>query len=807
MQPIRWLTKYFAAGFILFTASYVVVCTYRLVQDINRPFGGYVTFYNVITDRHQLAAPTPDWWSGFSFGQLQKIDHPHLIDNQPYSITNEIAAFAAAWGEGRPAVEVVVQRHSQLVAVQVPVILFTWQHFFELKAPDILITLGLFLVAVIVYRAQPDEPLNQLVVIICCIFIPSFTRASLFYHDGPLAAWAEMTMGRSRMFWGVLLFHFALLFPLAVNSRIRYLLYFWYALTLFICFVPLNLIWPTISPATAGNYGFQFFTRATFVGVICVLFRTVYVAFATHHYSPLYHRQARAFLFGLLLASPLLIRVFLNQLLGQTLPVFIQYLDLRYAFLFIPATLASLILRYRTFQSGSRLLILVPIMALSGLTANVVTFALFNQSTAFQEVSIAFLFLFSFLAIFINSLLWSTQSSWQGWFGRLFHQQRRSYDDVRRFGQQVLRQPDLSHLPQATVDAACFELGLERAAVWIWQLKQQSFYLVAQAGQWLQTPPTSLPADSAQPIAVTTPIHLHRPGVLLLNWLQPLTLYYEIVIVVPLVVAEQSVGLLALGKRWDETIFDERDLEIIELIGQQSALFLLTATQIEALRGVPQAIAEAQERERQRIAQDLHDTVQQFLGRLPFFLQASRESPEEADVIIDRCLDDIEEAARMLRHIRSDLEPTVLEQGLRHGLVYLVDRFRLDHQIEAHINIPDDIDQKLLRQTWQHIYRIVGEALNNVAKHAQATEVHIAFMVQSSGVLFRITDNGIGSSSEQRATARGQGRRGLQFMGNRIQAIGGELEIQSDPGAGMQIDAFVPFHHLSSPINNLLVKI
>src|SRR6185369_8655098 len=95
-------------------------------------------------------------------------------------------------------------------------------------------------------------------------------------------------------------------------------------------------------------------------------------------------------------------------------------------------------------------------------------------------------------------------------------------------------------------------------------------------------------------------------------------------VVTPLAISGRAVGLLGSGKRWDEEIFDERDLQITELIAQQAGLFLLTALQIEQLRQVPQEIATAQERERFKIAQELHDTIQQFLGRLPFFLEVSR---------------------------------------------------------------------------------------------------------------------------------------------------------------------------------------
>ena len=112
------------------------------------------------------------------------------------------------------------------------------------------------------------------------------------------------------------------------------------------------------------------------------------------------------------------------------------------------------------------------------------------------------------------------------------------------------------------------------------------------------------------------------------------------------------IGVLG-WKRWDERNFRDRDFEIVELIAQQAALFLLTARQIDELRQVPRRVSEAQERERFKIAQELHDTIQQFLGRLPFFLEVSRslthDYPAKADELLQRCIDDVEQAAKTVR--------------------------------------------------------------------------------------------------------------------------------------------------------------
>jgi signal transduction histidine kinase len=162
-------------------------------------------------------------------------------------------------------------------------------------------------------------------------------------------------------------------------------------------------------------------------------------------------------------------------------------------------------------------------------------------------------------------------------------------------------------------------------------------------------------------------------------------------VVAPLTVGDRLLGLLAAGKRWDEEIFDDRDLEIIELITQQATMFALEAIQIQELRQVPRRVADAEERERTRLAQELHDTIQQFLGRLPFFLEVSRTSitadPAATDLILQRCIQDVESAAQAVRQIRHNLSPTLLERGLIDPLQALVERFRQQSGIEARLEL------------------------------------------------------------------------------------------------------------------------
>jgi signal transduction histidine kinase len=200
-------------------------------------------------------------------------------------------------------------------------------------------------------------------------------------------------------------------------------------------------------------------------------------------------------------------------------------------------------------------------------------------------------------------------------------------------------------------------------------------------------------------------------------------------IATPLVVSGSPIGLLGSGKRRDEEIFDERDLQITELIAQQAGLFLLTAMQIEQLRQVPQEIATVQERERFKIAQELHDTVQQFLGRLPFFLEVGRSSarsnPAETEDILKRCIAEVDSAAKAVRQIRNNLAPLQLEKTLSQPLHLLIEEFSARTGLQMRVSISPEVDTRLSPEARHAMYRVVQQALDNIAAHAQASLVSI----------------------------------------------------------------------------------
>jgi signal transduction histidine kinase len=185
--------------------------------------------------------------------------------------------------------------------------------------------------------------------------------------------------------------------------------------------------------------------------------------------------------------------------------------------------------------------------------------------------------------------------------------------------------------------------------------------------------------------------------------------------------------------------------------------------------------------------------VQQFLGRLPFYLEASRTAPrDESDSIIQRCIADAENAAHAVRQIRNSLAPLQLEQSLSQPLTLLVERFRARAHIETLTDLTADLDSHLSPEARHAVYRVIQQALDNVAAHANASRVVITLAPANGQLNFAVSDNGVGSTEEERAHAQSDGRFGLTSMQARITSLSGEFNIQSSPNNGTTVSGWLP---------------
>lgn len=215
-----------------------------------------------------------------------------------------------------------------------------------------------------------------------------------------------------------------------------------------------------------------------------------------------------------------------------------------------------------------------------------------------------------------------------------------------------------------------------------------------------------------------------------------------------------------------------------------------------------QQLIEHQERERRRIAANLHDSLGQNLlaikNQAHLALQAAAGNgamSQRLAAISTTVLGALEE----VRQITHDLRPYQLDRlGLRQAIIALVRHVSETSPLEFACNV-DAIDGVFLGDGEINIYRIVQEGVTNVVKHSQATEAAVVLRRENGHLVISIRDNGRGRPSGERAAPDGRTGFGLSSMAERVRIMGGNLEIESAPEQGFRLNVTIPFPPGGSP--------
>jgi len=205
---------------------------------------------------------------------------------------------------------------------------------------------------------------------------------------------------------------------------------------------------------------------------------------------------------------------------------------------------------------------------------------------------------------------------------------------------------------------------------------------------------------------------------------------------------------------------------------------------LEDLAASRARIVTAGDVERRRLERNLHDGAQQRLVTLALSLRlAMAKLDSDPAAARDRLAGAAEEltlALQELRELARGLHPAVLtDHGLRAALEMLADRAPLPVEIEQ------TPEQRLPEPVEAAAYFLVAEALTNVAKYAHASEARINVSASEESVVVEVSDDGVGGADP----ASGSGLRGLA---DRVEALGGSLEVSSSDGAGTSLRAAIP---------------
>ncbi len=256
--------------------------------------------------------------------------------------------------------------------------------------------------------------------------------------------------------------------------------------------------------------------------------------------------------------------------------------------------------------------------------------------------------------------------------------------------------------------------------------------------------------------------------------------------------AEAQLEAYALDLRGSLASERARASQLEDALEQlRSATAALTQTDEERKRLLAHLV-KAQEEERKRIASDVHDDSIQVMAAVGMRLGMMRARLTDPDMLgwVTKLEDVVQLSIGRLRHLLFQLAPPALDrEGLAAAVhTYLDESFGEDG---IKYNLETLMSAEPSREIRTLVYRIAQEALSNVRKHAQATQVAVRLEDRDGGLLVEVRDDGLGYSPDDSELPR-PGHLGLVSMRERAEMLGGWFRIEGSPGAGTSVQFWVP---------------
>ena len=216
-------------------------------------------------------------------------------------------------------------------------------------------------------------------------------------------------------------------------------------------------------------------------------------------------------------------------------------------------------------------------------------------------------------------------------------------------------------------------------------------------------------------------------------------------------------------------------------------------TSRQELRELAAHIESVREEERTGIARELHDEIGQALTAIKIDLSwLRRELPEDQAPLLERTravLRVADSAIKSVRRISSDLRPGILDDlGLTAAIQWYAGEFEQRTGVKCEVSVEREVIV-LEQDRSTAVFRILQEALTNVARHAGATRVEVSLSERNGRLVLEIADDGKGISARQFSNRKAFG---LMGMRERAAFLGGELQISGEPGQGTRVTLSIP---------------
>jgi len=783
-------------GLLFYALLAGLIGNLAMLPRIGRPWGGFFFQWQQHDQAALIIPGNSPSAPGLRTGALQRGDIIREVAGADLRSQPLPEAYEALYAAGARSVQYVVQRGADLLEVEGLLLLCRLEDLVEYRAIYVLIALAAWLLGWIVLNASPATAANRAFTLFIVVAVVLVLPGTYYFNQGRHDVLGiGLTMLMSIAFAplaGAALLHFALAFPTEIGPRWTWLVYLPALATIAVHeYASARIFSTTPALLTAARGATSFSVVYAALGLVFLLARCVHGLLARGA-TPRARHQISLVLLGFTLGVLLPGLPYAAYVLSAGAYRSASLLDRPLIAFLFPALIGYAILRYQMFRGRSRALFTLIMLAVGATLAQVASILLTRlgpSGVPGQNTIIAGVIAVSLL----TSVFWQSDRRLPQLFNRILRREESHYlalSNLIRASGQASTVPDLA---RRVTGQLAEDFQAEYVSLWLYDGAQG----------WSLCHDYVAPGVAATPASVAELLSSSSSGVRLApDPRQPVRPHgpdtAELAAIIPLYAAAAPavrLGALVVGPPRTGDIYDDRDLQLFAVIGEQVAAALVIAQQVAHLKQEPQRILAEVERERERIARELHDTVQQEMGALPYLLEAIQvevRNPAQVQHLFDECYGKVGRVSLELHNLRHDISPPELWSGdYAQALRELMYRKLAAQGIAC--TLDGSLPAALDRTQATALYRICQQAFDNILQHACARAVRVTVQDAAGRELgLRIEDDGCGFDPARLPALTQGGHAGVLNMRERTEALGGEFRISSGPGRGTIIEVCLP---------------
>lgn len=198
-----------------------------------------------------------------------------------------------------------------------------------------------------------------------------------------------------------------------------------------------------------------------------------------------------------------------------------------------------------------------------------------------------------------------------------------------------------------------------------------------------------------------------------------------------------------------------------------------------------QEVFNAQEAERKKLGEELHDNINQLLGVVKLYIEHAQVNPAAKDEMLKKSSEYLLQVINEIRSLSKSLvSPTLKDLGLIASIYELIESIQETKTIQIDVNTHGFSEENLSEIKKLMVYRILQEQLNNILKHSRAEHVDIELTHEHSNVYLKIEDDGMGFDVKNIRSGLG-----LKNIRHRLELFKGRMNVESAPGQGCKLEA------------------